>query len=237
MDIFLDGFSKAYQLLVEPAASVWVPLLKTLQITGIAIFITLITGLPLGLFLGLSEFKGKQLIVVILNTGMGLPPVVVGLFVSLLLWRSGIFGSLRLMYTPMAMILAEIVIALPLVTGFTFASVRNLNEKLKWQILSFGASKIEMYKKILIEGRIAFAAAVIAGFGGIISEVGAAMMVGGNIEGQTRVLTTAIVLETRSGHFDVAIALSMILLSLTLLINVGMTRIQKENVAWNRIWP
>lgn len=217
--------------------SVWEPFIRTVQITGIATLITVIIGIPIGLFLGFNQFKGNRLILAFINSAMGLPPVVVGLFVSMLFWRSGILGGLGLMYTPAAMVIAEFFIALPLVVGLTFAAVQELEPKLRWQILSLGASKLELYKKILIESRIAVTAAVIAGFGGIISEVGAAMMVGGNIEGQTRVLTTAIVLETRSGHFDKAIALSLILLSLTLVISIVFTRIQqKDRKSWNRIW-
>lgn len=189
------------------------------------------------MLLGFSNLKGKRFILSLVNSAMGLPPVVVGLIVSLLLWRSGIFGELGLMYTPTAMIVAECIIALPLVIGLTFAAVQNLDPKLRWQILSLGASRAQLYWKILIETRVAVAAAVIAGFGGIISEVGAAMMVGGNIEGETRVLTTAIVLETRSGHFDRAIALSITLLFLTLIISFALTRVQqKDGKVWNRIW-
>lgn len=236
MDLIGQGILKAFHLIAGASYSVWAPLLQTLQITGLAIVITLLIGLPLGLFIGLSQFRGKQLILSIVNSAMGLPPVVVGLFVSLLLWRSGVFGALGLMYTPGAMVIAEVIIALPLVIGLTAATIKNMKEGIKWQIISLGASKLALYRKMLIESRIGVAAAVIAGFGGIISEVGAAMMVGGNIEGQTRVLTTAIVLETRSGRFETAIALSVILLSLTLLINIALTRIQKDNKLWNRIW-
>lgn len=236
MELFFEGFVQAYKLIIDFSSGVFLPLIKTLQITGIAIVVSLILGLPLGLLLGLSQVRGKQLMLSVINSAMGLPPVVVGLFVSLLLWRSGILGGLGLMYSSTAMVVAEVVIALPLVIGLTSASVLELDERLKWQILSMGASKLQLYYKILIESRVGVAAAIIAGFGGIISEVGAAMMVGGNIEGQTRVLTTAIVLETRSGHFDIAIALSLILLALTLLINIALTRIQKENKLWNRVW-
>lgn len=236
MDLFIQGFTKAIYLITSSSAEIWVPLLNTLKITGTSIVITLFFGIPLGLLLGFSTFKGKHFIFSVVNSAMGLPPVVAGLFVSLLLWRSGIFGSLGLMYTPMAMIIAETIIALPLVIGLTAAAVQDLNIGYRWQILSLGATKFELYKKVVIESRVGVAAAIIAGFGGIISEVGAAMMVGGNIEGQTRVLTTAIVLETRTGDFDTAIALSLILLTLILLISIALTRAQKDNKKWNRIW-
>ncbi len=235
MDLFIEGFKEAYYLILQPTAQVWMPVLRTLQVTGAAIAITILIGLPIGLYIGLGKFKGRQTLLTTINAAMGLPPVVAGFFVSIILWRSGIFGSLGLMYTPFAMVVAEVIIALPLVIGLTASAVQSLDKKYKWQIEALGASKVAMAKKILTETRIAVAAAIIAGFGGIISEVGAAMMVGGNIEGQTRVLTTAIVFETRLGRFENAIALSFILLVLALVINIALTRVQqKDGIRWNR---
>jgi tungstate transport system permease protein len=159
---------------------------------------------------------------------MGLPPVVVGLFVSLFLWRSGPLGFLELIYSPSAMVIAQVIIALPIVAGLTLASFQNLDPKLSLQLLGIGASKIQLLWLLAREARLPLLAAVMAGFGGVISEVGASMMVGGNIRGQTRVLTTATVLETGKGNFDVAIALSVILLSLSFAINFFLTRIQQR---------
>ncbi|TET53782.1 MAG: ABC transporter permease subunit, partial [Actinobacteria bacterium] len=184
-----------------------------------------------------GRYRAKEFLITIFNWAMGVPPVVIGLVVALLLWRSGIFGALGLMYTPTAMIIAETIIALPLVIGFTAAAAQSMDEKLKLQIISLGASKIEFYKKVLFETKIPVIAAVVAGYGAVVSEVGAAMMVGGNIAGKTRVLTTAIVLETRTGHFEKAIALSMSLLLLTLIVNIALTRIQqKGGRVWTRTW-
>ncbi len=217
--------------------TVILPLLRTLQVTGTAILITLLIGIPIGLAIGLGQYRAKKFLITIFNWAMGLPPVVIGLVVALLLWRSGIFGALGLMYTPTAMIIAETIIALPLVIGFTAAAVQSMDEKLKLQIISLGASKMEFYKKVLFETKIPVIAAVVAGYGAVVSEVGAAMMVGGNIAGKTRVLTTAIVLETRTGHFEKAIALSMSLLLITLIVNIALTRIQqKGGRVWTRTW-
>jgi tungstate transport system permease protein len=169
----------------------------------------------------------------LVNTGMGLPPVVVGLFVSLCLWRSGPLGFLDLIYSATAMVIAQVVIALPIVAGLTLASFQSLNPRLSLQILGAGASQTQLLWLLCKEARLPLLAAVMAGFGGVISEVGASMMVGGNIRGETRVLTTATVLETGKGNFDVAIALSVILLGLTFAINLFLTRIQqREQLRW-----
>ena len=170
-----------------------------------------------------------------MNTGMGLPPVVVGLFVSLFLWRSGPLGFLELIYSPTAMVVAQVIIAFPIVAGLTMASFQSLDPKLSLQLLGIGTSRPQLLWLLCKEARLPLLAAVMAGFGGVISEVGASMMVGGNIRGQTRVLTTATVLETGKGNFDIAIALSVILLSLTFAINFFLTRIQqREQLRWPR---
>ena len=179
---------------------------------GVAIIVSMVLGVPVGIFLGLHRFPGRQLLVTLVNTGMGLPPVVVGLVVFLLLARAGPLGSLELLYTPTAMILAQVVIAWPLVVGVTLAAIQGLDARLRLQILSLGASPSQLYWKLVREARLSLVAALAAGFGSIISEVGAVMMVGGNIRGETRVMTTAIVLETRQGNFGLAIALSVVLM-------------------------
>jgi tungstate transport system permease protein len=165
------------------------------------------------------------------NLGMGLPPVVVGLWVSLFLWRSGPLGFLHLQYTPAAMIIAQAIIAMPIVTGFTIAAVGQLNPKIRLQILALGASRLQLLLLLVREARIGLLAAVIAGFGGIISEVGASMMVGGNIYGYTRVLTTATVMEVNKGNFDVAISLSIILLILAYGVTFVLTYLQQRGRA------
>ncbi len=218
-------------------AEIWQILVTTLKVTGTATVISLFLGMPIGVALGLVNFRGKKVLLSFINTGMGLPPVVVGLFVSLLLWRSGILGFLDIMYTPLAIIIAEVIIAFPVVVGLTFSAIQNLEPNLGEQILSLGANRRQYLFTILKEARIATLAAIIAGFGSIISEVGAAAMVGGNIKGQTRVLTTAILLKTQAGEFDTAIALSFILLTLALLVNFAFTRYQQKGAKyWTRIY-
>lgn len=196
--------------------------------SAVAIVFGMAVGVPVGVFLGLHRFPGRNLLVTVVNTGMGLPPVVAGLFVFLLLARSGPLGALSLLYTPTAMIAAQVLIATPLVVGVTLAAIQALDERLRLQILSLGASRLQCYLKLIREARLSLLAALAAGFGSIISEVGAVMMVGGNIRGQTRVMTTAIVLETRQGNFSMAIALSVILLAIALVLNFAFTWIQQR---------
>jgi tungstate transport system permease protein len=188
-------------------------------------------GIPAGTALALTRFPGRGLLVSLVNTGMGLPPVVVGLFVTILLWRNGVLGALELLYTPSAMVLAQLVIAAPIVTGLTLAAVQQIPERFRLQILALGASRLQMTWVLVKEARLPMLAALMAGFGGVISEVGASMMVGGNIKGSTRVLTTATVLETGKGNFDIAIALSVILLAITFLVNWALTSIQQRRRA------
>ena len=161
---------------------------------------------------------------------MGLPPVVVGLFVSIALWRSGPLGRLEILYTPAAIVIAQAVIAAPIVTGITLAAVQNVPAPFRLQLVALGASRTQMVAVVLREARLPMLAAVMAGFGAVISEIGASMMVGGNIKGQTRTLTTAMVLETGKGNFELAIALALLLLALIFLVNWLLTRIQQRRV-------
>lgn len=200
----------------------------SLAVSGAAIVLATLLGLPLGVLLGLHRFPGRNLLVTLVNTGMGLPPVVVGLAVFLLLARSGPLGGLDLLYTPTAMVLAQVVIATPLVAGVSLAALQGLDQRLEVQILSLGASRLQLYAKLVSEARLSLLAALAAGFGAIVSEVGAVMMVGGNIRGQTRVMTTAIVLETRQGRFAQAVVLGVALLVLTLLVNWALTALQQR---------
>jgi len=210
-------------------------LLLSLRVSGTALLCSSLLGIPLGVLLGLSRFPGRRPIVALLYTGMGLPPVVVGLFVYLMLSRNGPLGRLHSpwippLFTPGAMVVAQILIALPLVAGFTMMAVLEVDPALLQQVRSLGATRWQTVLTALAEARGGVIMAIIAGFGGIISEVGAVMMVGGNIAGQTRVLTTAIVLETRKGAFDVAIALGIILLTVSLIANVAMLRLQGRSL-------
>ena len=200
----------------------------SLLVSGGAVAISMLLGVPLGIWMGLHRFPGRRFLVTLVNTGMGVPPVVVGLLVFLLLARSGPLGGLELLYTPAAMILAQVLIALPLVAGVTRAAIQALDQRLTLQILSLGASRLQLYWKLILEARLSMVAALAAGFGSIISEVGAVMMVGGNLKGDTRVMTTAIVLATRQGQFALAIALSVLLLALTLAVNALFTSVQQR---------
>jgi tungstate transport system permease protein len=202
----------------------------SLRVTGIGLLFSTLVGIPLGSWLGLSQFRGKSLVMALIYTGMGFPPVVVGLFVYLALSRSGPFGVLGWLFTPKAMIVAQTIISFPLVAGFTMAAVMGVDPNLRQQVLSLGATNWQATLAILMEARLGVVVSVIAGFGSIISEVGAVMLVGGNIQGSTRVLTTAIVLETRKGDFALAIALGIILLALSFLANLAMMRLQGQSI-------
>jgi tungstate transport system permease protein len=203
----------------------------SLQVSGTATFIALLLGIPAGAVLALTRFPGRTLVVSVVNTGMGLPPVVVGLFVTILLWRSGPLGDWEILYTPAAIVLAQAVIAAPIVTGITLAAVQNVPAKFRLQLYALGASRPQMLWVVLREARLPMLAAIMAGFGGVISEIGASMMVGGNIRGQTRTLTTAMVLETGKGNFEIAIALSILLMVLVFGINWALTTIQQRRPA------
>lgn len=201
------------------------------RVSGLALLLSTVIGIPVGALIGMTRFPGRKLVVVLLYTGMGLPPVVVGLFVYLLLSRTGPLGQLNsplipALFTPGAMIVAQTIIALPLVAGFTMSAVLAVDPALRQQLRALGATPRQCTLTILREARFGVIVAVIAGFGGIISEVGAVMLVGGNIEHQTRVLTTAIVLETGKGNFDLAVALGIILLTLAFLSNLLMFWLQ-----------
>jgi tungstate transport system permease protein len=228
MELIFEGIAKAVALLASLDPEVLKITWLSLKVSGIATFISLLLGISSGTLLALADFPGKRLLVSIVNTGMGLPPVVVGLFVTIFLWRNGPFGFLDILYTPAAMILAQAVIATPIVMGITVASIQNLPPNLKLQILALGATRWQMVRILIKEARLPLLAGVMAGFGGVISEVGASIMVGGNIKGYTRVLTTATVMETGRGNFDVAIALSLILLVVCFGINYILTRIQQR---------
>ncbi len=231
MELIWDGVTEALSLLFKSDPAVLRIALLTLELSGLATLIALVFGIPLGALLAFKVFRGRGFAVSLINTGMGLPPVVVGLFVSIVLWRSGPLGFLHLLYTPGAIVLAQFFIALPVVTGLTMAALQQIDPKLLLQLKSLGASRLQLIGVLLWETRLPMLAAVIAGFGAVISEVGAVMMVGGNILGRTRVLTTATVLETRKGNFEVAIALSLILLTLTFLITWCLTHFQQRSAA------
>lgn len=228
MELILEGILKAIALLVSLDPEVLGITALSLKISGTATLISLFLGVSTGTVVALTRFPGRKLVVSLINTGMGLPPVVVGLFVTIFLWRNGPLGFLQILYTPAAIILAQAIIATPIISGISLAAMQNLPANLRLQILALGATRLQMTWLLIREARLPLLAAVMAGFGGIISEVGASIMVGGNIKGYSRVLTTATVMETGRGNFDVAIALSAILLLLAFLINFLLTRIQQK---------
>ena len=228
MDFIWQGILQAFQLIFGIDPEILGITILSLKISGIATIISLFIGLPLGTVLALGRFTSRKFILTLVNTGMALPPVVVGLGVSIFLWRSGPLGDLRLIYTPIAIIIAQTIIAAPVVTGLTAAALQQLDPRLQLQLKGLGASRWQVTYSLWREARLPLLAALMAGFGSVISEVGASMMVGGNIRGQTRVLTTAIVLETSKGQFATAIALSTILLLLAYLVNLVLTSVQQR---------
>jgi tungstate transport system permease protein len=223
------GTIEAIRLLISGDRDIWSIVFLSLRVSLAATLSSLIMGVPIGVALALTRFRGRGLIVGLIHTGMGLPPVTVGLLVSLLVWRSGPLGTLGLLYTPTAMVIAQAVIATPIVAGLSLAAVQALDPRLRLQLLSLGASRLQLAWWLLREARLPLLAAVMAGFGAVISEIGAAMMVGGNIKGETRVLTTATVLEVGRGNFDVAVALSLVLLALIYGVNLTLTWIQQRD--------
>ena len=228
MELILEGIKKAFWLLVTLDPEVLGITFLSLKVSGLATLISLLIGIFVGIAVALARFPGKRIVVSLINTGMGLPPVVVGLFVTIFLWRNGPLGVFGLLYTPTAMIIAQAVIATPIVMGITVAAIQHLPPKLRLQILALGATRMQMMWLLIREARLPLLAAVMAGFGGVISEVGASIMVGGNIKGYSRVLTTATVMETGRGNFEVAIALGIILLLLAYFINLILTHIQQR---------
>jgi tungstate transport system permease protein len=227
MNVILDGFEEATRLLLALDPDVIDITLRTLQVSGIATFISVLIGIPIGTVLALTQFFGRGVLVSVVNFGMGLPPVVVGLVTWLCLTRYGPLGILNLLYTPTAIIIAQAIIASPIVAGFSLAAIQSVNPKMRLQMLAFGATRLQYLLLLIWEARLGILAAVIAGFGGVISEVGASMMVGGNIRGYTRVLTTATVLEVSKGKFELAMALSIILLLVTFCIMATLSHLQQ----------
>jgi tungstate transport system permease protein len=222
----IESVLEVLQLLFGGDSELWRIIALSLRVSGLALLFSTLLGIPLGAFLGMHKFAGRRLVVALVYTGMGFPPVVIGLLVYLLLSRAGPLGFLSWLFTPNAMVLAQTIISFPLVAGFTMAAVLGVDPALRVQVRSLGATPAQETRAMLWEARTGVIVSVIAGFGSIISEVGAVMLVGGNIQGSTRVLTTAIVLETRKGNFDLALALSVVLLTISFLINALALRLQ-----------
>ena len=226
MNDLIQGIIQAFEIILSLNSALYEIIWLSLAVSGIALLFSTVLGIPLGAAMAMARFPGRRLMTVLLYTGMGFPPVVIGLFVYLMLSRSGPAGQLGWLFTPKAMIVAQTIISFPLVAGFTMAAVMGVDPQLRRQLMSLGATPWQATVTILLEAKIGVIVAIVAGFGAIISEVGAVMLVGGNIEGKTRVLTTAIVLETQKGNFDLAIALGLVLLFLSFLVNVALLRLQ-----------
>jgi len=228
MELLLEGLKKAIEMILSGDPQIFEITLLTLRVSITAVLISTLIGLPAGMLLGLSRFPGRRLLLALINIGMGLPPVVAGLWITLFLWRSGPLGDFAWLYTPTAIIMAQILVSLPIVTALTSTAFQQINPKMILQVKALGATRLQLYWILMKEVKLAILAAIIAGFGRVIAEVGAAMMVGGNISGETRILTTSIVMEVSKGNFDVALALSFILMTLAFIITFCLTYLQQR---------
>lgn len=227
MDLFLDSLAEAARLLFGADPYVRGVLWLSLRVSGAGVAAGLVLGLPVGVGVGLTRFRGRRLVVALIHTGFALPPVVVGLFVYMALSRAGPAGSMRLLFTPTAMITAQALLAAPYIAGITLAAVQAVPSDVRLQARGLGATRLRAIVAHVREARLGVVAAIIAGFGAVISEVGAVLLVGGNIRGETRVMTTAIVLETRRGNFAVAMALGILLLAVAFTVNLLLTSLQQ----------
>jgi len=228
MDLIWDGLRESVRLLATGDRDVWQITLRSLSVSSLATLLSLIVGVPLGYVLAHARFRGRTLLLGLVNTGMGLPPVVVGLVTVILLWRTGPLGNLRLLYTWKALVFAQAVLSFPIIAGFSAAAFQALNPRLRVQLLGLGASRVQVLWHLVRESNLLLLAAVMGGFGAAISEVGASMQVGGNIQGRTRILTTTVVLESGRGNFDVALALGIILLTLAFSVTLLLTILQQR---------
>jgi len=228
MDVVLDGIVQAFWLLARADSEVVRVTLLSLAVSATATLLSVAIGVPLGAFLAMGRLRGRQGVISLVNTGMAFPPVIVGLVVTVLLWRSGPLGFFHMLYTPWAMVLAQFILSLPIITGISMAAIQQVDPKLRLQLAALGASRLQTFWVLVRETRLPLMAAVMAGFGAVISEVGASMMVGGNILGETRVLTTAIVMETGKGNFAVAMALSVVLMAMVYVVNAYLTFVQQR---------
>lgn len=230
MELIIESITKALLLIFNLDRETYQILWLSLKISTVATLISSILGVGIALYISSKQFKFKNTLITFINTGMAMPPVLAGLFITILLWRNGILGRFDLLYTPAAIIIAQIFLATPIILGISLAAFQGFSEKFKLQILGLGASRLQLYLIMIRELKLPILSAIMAGFGGIISEVGASMMVGGNIKGYTRVLTTAIVAETGKGNFDLALAYGFVLLLLSFSINMILTKIQQSSV-------
>ena len=223
---FSQAFFKALQLIIQLDSDLFEIIGLSLQVSLTAVFIASLIGLPLGAALALYKFYGRGFIVALLNAFMGLPPVVVGLVVYLILSRSGPLGVLGLLFTPTAMIIAQVCLITPIVAALTRQTILDANVEYHEQLRALGARSFRMMKTLLWETKYSLLTGVFAGFGRAIAEVGAVLIVGGNINHATRVMTTAIALETRKGDIELALALGMILITLSLIVTTAVMSVR-----------
>lgn len=228
MDYLVNGLITALKLIITFDYEVMNCTLVSLKVSCVAVFFSTIIGLPLGLLIALNQFIGKRTIITILNTLMALPTVVVGLLVFALISRQGPLGVLGLLFTPTAMVVGQFILATPIITALSISAVQGVDPKIKLTALALGARSFQVVIPIIVEARFAIMAAIIAGFGRIIGEVGSAMMLGGNIKGFTRSITTAIALETSKGEFSLGLALGIILITVALSINMLLRTLQQH---------
>lgn len=231
MELIIESLREALRLLLGGDSYVLEVTLFSLRVSGLAVLVGVLIGLPIGIAVGVTRFRGRGLVVALIHTGFALPPVVVGLFIYMMLSRAGPAGNLELLFTPAAMVLAQAVLAAPYIAGISLAAVQAVPADVRSQARALGASPALALWMQLREARLGIGAAIVAGFGAVISEVGAVMLVGGNIAGETRVMTTAIVLETRRGNFATALAMGLILLTLAFVVNAALTRAQQGRAA------
>jgi tungstate transport system permease protein len=227
VELFIDSVREALRLLVHGNAAAYEIIVLSVRVSGTATLVAVLIGIPIGALVGAHRFRGRLLAVAVIHTGFAFPPVVVGLFVYMMLARGGPAGGLDLLFTPLAMVFAQAVLAAPYVAGITLAAVQSVPTDVRLQARALGASTVRAFYMQVREARLGLLAAVVAGFGAVISEVGAVMLVGGNIAGHTRVMTTAIVVETRKGNFATAMALGLVLLTIAFTVNLALTFAQQ----------
>jgi len=231
MDSILSGFTQALSLIARLDPQLFGIILLSLKVSGAALIIATLLGIPLGALLGLAIFPGRNFAVSVMNTFMGLPPVVVGLFVYLVLSRKGPLGFMGLLYTPSAMIIAQTILALPIVVSLSRSAIASVDPIIRLASRTLGATPGQETLAVLHEARYGIISAIVAAFGRVMAEVGAILIVGGNIAGYTRVMTTTIALETDKGNFELALALGIILLMLSFVVNAAVHAIQRRAMA------
>lgn len=234
MLVYVEAIADGFALLFSGSSDVWSVIGLSLAVSGTAALIATLIGVPLGYFLGMSRFGGRWALILLVNTAMGFPPVVIGLFVFMALSRTGPLGRLELLFSPQSMVIAQVILAAPLVAGVTTAAIASVSRDLRLQVRALGASRWQEAFAVLKESRRGVMAAIIAGFGGIISEVGAVSIVGGNIQGSTRVMTTAIMFYVRQGEFGLAMAWAMVLMGIALTVTAALTTLQNAGVTYER---